>query len=312
MANILVIGSGGREHAICWKLNQSPAISRVFVLPGSVGLGALNKVEIVIDVPLSGDFKALVDFCKNNRVESVFVGPEDPLVNGIADALQDSGIFCFGPTKAGARIEADKSWSKDFMIKYDIPTAKYRSFTDADQAIQYIQSADHDALVVKASGLAAGKGVIVAADKNEAITAVREMLLERKFGDAGSTIVVEEKISGEEISVLAFVDGESICVMPPAQDHKRLKDYDQGLNTGGMGAYCPCPLISEQQMEMVKREVLQRAVDGLKKEGVSYCGTLIIALSLSRISCLSSARLLCHLLILGSESGSSSAIENKQ
>lgn len=272
MANILVIGSGGREHAVSWKLSQSPKTSRVFVLPGSVGMSDLPKVENVIDVPLTDDFKPVVEFCKNNRVESVFVGPEDPLVNGIADALQDTGIFCFGPTKAGARLEADKSWSKDFMIKNDIPTAKYRSFRDADQAIKYIETADHDALVVKASGLAAGKGVIVAADKEEAIAAVREMLLEKKFGDAGSTIVVEEKISGEEVSVLAFVDGETICVMPPAQDHKRLKDYDQGLNTGGMGAYCPCPLISDEQMEMVKRDVLQRAVDGLKKEGIRYCG----------------------------------------
>lgn len=202
----------------------------------------------------------------------MFVGPEDPLANGIGDALKENGIFCFGPTKAGARIEADKSWSKEFMVKYGIPTAKYRSFTDAEKAIAYIDTADHEALVVKASGLAAGKGVIVAADKKEAIAAVREMLVDKKFGAAGATIVVEEKIAGEEISVLAFVDGENMQVMPPAQDHKRLMDYDRGLNTGGMGAYCPCPLITEEQMEMVKREVLQRAVDGLKKEGISYCG----------------------------------------
>lgn len=205
-------------------------------------------------------------------MQSVFVGPEDPLANGIGDALTEKGIFCFGPTRAGARIEADKSWSKEFMVKHGIPTAKYQSFTDAEEAVKYIETADHDALVVKASGLAAGKGVIVAADKQEAIAAVREMLVDKKFGAAGSRIVVEELIAGEEISVLAFVDGESVAMMPPAQDHKRLKDYDQGLNTGGMGAYCPCPLITEQQMEMVKKEVLQRAVDGLKKEGISYCG----------------------------------------
>lgn len=202
----------------------------------------------------------------------MFVGPEDPLAHGIGDALKEDSIFCFGPTKAGARIESDKSWSKEFMVKYGIPTAKYRSFTDATEAIQYIESADHDALVVKASGLAAGKGVIVANDKSEAIAAVREMLVEKKFGAAGATIVVEEKISGEEVSCLAFVDGQSVALMPPAQDHKRLKDYDQGLNTGGMGAYCPCPLITADQLEMVKRDVLQRAVDGLKKEGISYCG----------------------------------------
>lgn len=208
----------------------------------------------------------------------MFVGPEDPLANGIGDALTGSGIFCFGPNRAGARIEADKSWSKEFMVKHGIPTAKYQSFTDAGAAIKYIEAADHEALVVKASGLAAGKGVIVAADRAEAIAAVREMLVDKKFGEAGATIVVEEKIAGEEISVLAFVDGESVALMPPAQDHKRLKDYDQGLNTGGMGAYCPCPLITEQQLEMVKREVLQRAVDELKAEGIDYCGNFVVAL----------------------------------
>lgn len=227
----------------------------------------------------------MVAFCQNNNVQSVFVGPEDPLANGIVDVLQASGVFCFGPTAAGARIESDKSWSKEFMVKYGIPTAKYRSFTDADAAIEYISTADHDALVVKASGLAAGKGVIVAADKSEAIAAVREMLLDKKFGEAGSTIVVEEKIAGEEISVLAFVDGDSVCVMPPAQDHKRLMDYDQGLNTGGMGAYCPCPLITEEQMAMVKTEVLQRALDGLKAEGINYCGKYLFYTVIPELSC---------------------------
>lgn len=217
-----------------------------------------------------------MEFCRSHNIQSVFVGPEDPLAQGIGDALQQVGIFCFGPTKAGARIEADKSWSKEFMVRHGIPTAKFKSFTDAQEAIEYIRSADHEALVVKASGLAAGKGVIVAQDKQEAEEAVREMLVDKKFGAAGEMILVEEKIAGEEVSVLAFVDGESVSLMPPAQDHKRLKDYDQGLNTGGMGAYCPCPLITEEQLEMVKKEVLQRAVEGLKKEGISYCGELLV------------------------------------
>lgn len=202
----------------------------------------------------------------------VFVGPEDPLAQGLADELKDNGIHCFGPVKSGARIEADKSWSKEFMVKYEIPTAKYQSFTDAKLAKEYVANADHEALVIKASGLAAGKGVVVAETKEEAFAAIDEMLINNKFGAASETIVVEEKLSGEEVSVLAFIDGDSIQMMPPAQDHKRLCDGDQGPNTGGMGAYCPCPLVSETELNLIRSHVLERAVLGLKKEGIRYCG----------------------------------------
>lgn len=215
-----------------------------------------------------------MDFCKAKDVNIVFVGPEDPLANGIADVLVANGIFCFGPSKDGARIEADKDWSKSFMVRHGIPTARYKSFTDPESAIEYIKTADHKALVVKASGLAAGKGVVVAESKDEAIRAVRDMMIDKKFGDAANTILIEEKICGEEVSVLAFVDGTSIQVMPPAQDHKRLKNGDEGPNTGGMGAYCPCDLITPAQLEIVKRDVLQRAVDGLRHDGISYRGKL--------------------------------------
>ena len=209
------------------------------------------------------------------------VGPEDPLDRGIADVLRESNIKCFGPSKSGAQIESDKSWSKSFMIRNHIPTAQFQSFTQAEEAKDYIKKASFD-VVVKASGLAAGKGVIVAESVEDACKAVDEMLGDHKFGSAGDTIVVEEKLSGQEVSVLAFVDNNSVRMMLPTQDHKRLKDNDEGLNTGGMGAYCPCPLITQQELDIVKTEVLQRAVDGLRKEGISYNGVLYAGIMLTK------------------------------
>lgn len=202
------------------------------------------------------------------------------MADGIADVLKENGIKCFGPSKAGARIEADKSWSKDFMLRHDIPTASFQSFTDADAAKDYIRSTKN-ALVVKASGLAAGKGVIVAESIEEACSAVDEILGDHKFGTAGDVVVVEEKLSGYEISVLGFVDENSVRLLLPAQDHKRLMDGDEGLNTGGMGAYCPCPLISQQELDIVKTQVMQRAVDGLRKEKIAYNGILYAGLMLT-------------------------------
>lgn len=203
------------------------------------------------------------------------------MADGIADALREAGIDCFGPSKAGARIEADKDWSKAFMARHNIPTAKYESFTDADKAKSFIRHAPFNALVVKASGLAAGKGVIVANDVDEACAAVDEILGDRKFGAAGDVVVVEELLTGEEVSVLAFVDSDTVRVLLPAQDHKRLLDNDMGLNTGGMGAYCPCPLINKAELHSVKTSVLQRAVDGLRKEGIAYNGILYAGMMLT-------------------------------
>lgn len=209
------------------------------------------------------------------------VGPEDPLADGIADVLKASGISCFGPSKQGAQIEADKAWSKAFMIRHNIPTAKYESFTDAEKAKSYIINAPFPALVVKASGLAAGKGVIVAANIEEACAAVDEILGDRKFGSAGEVVVVEELLSGEEVSVLAFVDSHTVRMLLPAQDHKRLLENDLGPNTGGMGAYCPCPLISKHELNVVWEQVLQRAVDGLRQEGIEYNGILYAGMMLT-------------------------------
>ncbi|CAH2048229.1 unnamed protein product, partial [Iphiclides podalirius] len=279
-ANVLVIGSGGREHALCWKLADSPFVKKIYCAPGSVGISSVDKVESV-DIDIK-NFPALGKWCTDNSIDLVVIGPEDPLANGIVDALQEMGVRCFGPTKAGAEIEANKSWSKKFMVKYQIPTARFQSFTDAAAAKEYINSAPFPALVVKASGLAAGKGVVVAATGEEACRAVDEILTDAKYGAAGRTVVVEELLEGEEVSVLAFTDGETVSVMPPAQDHKRVGDGDTGPNTGGMGAYCPCPLITRDQLADVKDQVLQRAVDALKAEGIKYVGVLYAGLMITK------------------------------
>ncbi|CAG5038211.1 unnamed protein product [Parnassius apollo] len=279
-AKVLVIGSGGREHALCWKLAESPNVKQIYCAPGSVGISSVDKVES-IDINIK-DFQAVGKWCKENSINLVVIGPEDPLANGIVDTLSSMGIKCFGPTKAGAEIEANKSWSKKFMMKYQIPTARYQSFTDASAAKEFIKSAPFPALVVKASGLAAGKGVVVASTKEEACQAVDEILTDAKYGSAGQTVVIEELLEGDEVSVLAFTDGEMVSVMPPAQDHKRVGDGDTGPNTGGMGAYCPCPLITPDQFADVKDQILQRAVDGLKAEGIKYVGVLYAGLMITK------------------------------
>ncbi|CAH1638034.1 unnamed protein product [Spodoptera littoralis] len=277
---VLVIGSGGREHALCWKLADSPFVQQVYCAPGSVGIATTNKVECVeLDIK---DYPAIAQWCKEHEIDIVVVGPEDPLANGIVDNLTPLGIKCFGPTKAGARIEADKDWSKSFMNKYQIPTARHKSFTDAAAAKEFINTAPYPALVVKASGLAAGKGVVVAANKEEACQAVDEILTDAKYGAAGQVVVVEELLEGDEVSILAFTDGETVSMMPPAQDHKRVGDGDTGPNTGGMGAYCPCPLITPDQLLDVKEQVLQRAVDGLKAEGIKYVGVLYAGMMVTK------------------------------
>uniref|UniRef100_T1PHC3 Trifunctional purine biosynthetic protein adenosine-3 n=1 Tax=Musca domestica TaxID=7370 RepID=T1PHC3_MUSDO len=277
---VLVIGSGGREHAICWKLSQSPLVSKIYALPGSFGIDSLDICQNLEGVDAK-DFKAIAKWCKENKIDMVVVGPEDPLANGLGDVLQSAGIACFGPGKKGAQIEADKKWAKDFMIRNNIPTARYESFTDCAKAKEFIKTAPYKALVVKAAGLAAGKGVVVAANAEEACQAVDEILGSKKYGSAGETLVIEELLSGEEVSVLAFVDNHGVQAMLPAQDHKRLKEKDEGPNTGGMGAYCPCPLITPDALELVRTKVLQQAVDGLRSEGIDYKGVLYAGMMLT-------------------------------
>uniref|UniRef100_A0A1B0FHK5 Trifunctional purine biosynthetic protein adenosine-3 n=2 Tax=Glossina morsitans morsitans TaxID=37546 RepID=A0A1B0FHK5_GLOMM len=277
---LLVIGNGGREHAICWKLSQSAQVTKIYALPGNPGIALEKKCENVLGVNAK-DFNAISKWCLDKKIDMVIVGPEDPLAEGLADILQRAGIRCFGPGQNGAQIEADKKWAKDFMLRHKIPTARYETFTNTQKAKEFIKSAPYRALVVKASGLAAGKGVVVAANTNEACQAVEQILGDKKFGCAGETVVVEELLTGEEVSVLAFVDKNTVRIMLPAQDHKRLKDNDLGPNTGGMGAYCPCPLISAEALELVRTQVLEKALIGLRSEGISYCGVLYAGMMLT-------------------------------
>uniref|UniRef100_A0A8C2WRV8 Trifunctional purine biosynthetic protein adenosine-3 n=1 Tax=Cyclopterus lumpus TaxID=8103 RepID=A0A8C2WRV8_CYCLU len=247
---VLVVGGGGREHALAWKLAQSPQIQQVLVAPGNAGTASCGKIRNS-EVSVS-NHAILAQFCKDHHVGLVVVGPEVPLAAGIVDDLTAAGVPCFGPSAKAAQLEASKSFSKAFMERYGIPTARYGSFTDPEQACSYIRMADFPALVVKASGLAAGKGVIVAQDQDEACRAVMDIMKDRAFGSAGETVVVEELLEGEEVSCLCFTDGSSVSAMPPAQDHKRLQDGDLGPNTGGMGAYCPTPQVLPLPLNAIK------------------------------------------------------------
>ncbi|KAF1371614.1 hypothetical protein PFLUV_G00270210 [Perca fluviatilis] len=277
---VLVVGSGGREHALAWKLAQSPQIQQVLVAPGNAGTANCGKISNS-EVSVS-NHAILAQFCKDHHVGLVVVGPEVPLAAGIVDDLTAAGVPCFGPSAKAAQLEASKSFSKAFMERHGIPTARYGSFTDPQEACKYIRTADFPALVVKASGLAAGKGVIVAPDQDEACQAVMDIMQERTFGTAGETVVVEELLEGEEVSCLCFTDGSSVSPMPPAQDHKRLQDGDLGPNTGGMGAYCPTPQVSQQLLQQIRETVLQKTVDGMKEEGTPYVGVLYAGLMLTK------------------------------
>ncbi|XP_029821746.1 trifunctional purine biosynthetic protein adenosine-3 [Manacus vitellinus] len=277
---VLVIGGGGREHALAWKLAQSPHVKHVFVAPGNAGTADNGKISNAA-VPVS-DHAALAQFCRDQDIRLVVVGPEVPLAAGVVDDLTAAGIRCFGPTAKAAQLESSKSFSKAFFERHGIPTARWKAFTEPKAACSFINSANFPALVVKASGLAAGKGVIVASTKAEACKAVTEMMQDKSFGTAGETVVVEELLEGEEISCLCFTDGVTVAPMPPAQDHKRLLDGDEGPNTGGMGAYCPAPQISKDLLQQIRDTVLQKTVDGMRKEGVPYLGVLYAGLMLTK------------------------------
>uniref|UniRef100_A0A8D8UTY1 Trifunctional purine biosynthetic protein adenosine-3 n=1 Tax=Cacopsylla melanoneura TaxID=428564 RepID=A0A8D8UTY1_9HEMI len=277
---ILIIGGGGREHALAWKLAQSDKVGKIYIAPGNAGAALLPKVENVsIDLK---NFTVVAEWCRENEINLVVIGPEDPLANGISDVLQSHGIPCFGPTRAAARIEADKNWSKQFMDKYLIPTAKWQSFTDAKEATAFIEKCDFEARVVKASGLAGGKGVVVAKTRAEACLAVDAILTEHKFGRAGETVVIEEYLEGAEVSVLCFTDGKSVKVMPPSQDHKRKYNNDKGPNTGGLGAYCPCDILTEAQKKEIHDTILMRVIKKMIAEGTPFVGVLYAGLMMTK------------------------------
>ena len=273
---VLVVGGGGREHAICWKLRQSPKIAQLYCAPGNGGIAGLAQC-----VPIQAtDVEGMVRWAKENAMDFVMVAPDDPLALGMVDALEAAGIRAFGPRKNAAVIEASKAFSKELMRKHNIPTAKYETFTELDKALAYLDTQGAP-IVVKADGLALGKGVVVAQTLEEAKTAVRDMMEAKKFGESGSTVVIEECMTGPEVTVLAFCDGEHLAVMPPSQDHKRAYDHNQGPNTGGMGAFAPSPNYTPEIAALCMETIFRPTVKALKEEGRPFCGVIYFGLMLT-------------------------------
>ena len=273
--NILIIGSGGREHALAWKSAQDESVSNVFVCPGNAGTALENKVtNISLD---TNNFEIIETFCVDKKIDLVIIGPEQPLVMGMADFLQSKGIKTFGPSQAAAQLEGSKTFSKDFFIKYGIPTAQYASFNDFDSSRSYLDKIDYPT-VVKADGLAAGKGVIICNDKEEALKALESIFMDQAFGDAGNKVVIEEFLEGEEASFIAVVSKDKIIPLATSQDHKAVGEGDVGLNTGGMGAYSPAPIVDERLHKKIITEVMEPTMKGLISEGSPYLGFLYAGL----------------------------------
>ena len=276
--NILIVGSGGREHALAWKVRQSPKVEKVFVAPGNPGTAlepGIENVAIAVD-----DLAGLLAFARQNAIGLTIVGPEVPLVLGIVDRFQDAGLKCFGPTAKAAQLEGSKSFCKDFMSRHGISTAAYQSFTDKDLAIAYIRRQGAP-IVVKADGLAAGKGVIVAGTEQEAVNAVEDMLSGNVFGEAGHRVVIEEFLQGEEASFIVIADGKHALPMATSQDHKARDNGDKGPNTGGMGAYSPAPVVTRDIHERVMREVINPTLQGMAADGLPYTGFLYAGLMIA-------------------------------
>ena len=271
--NILVIGSGGREHALFWKLSESPQTGHIYAIPGNPGMGEMIDISVM-------DNDAILRFAKEKEIGLVVVGPEVPLMNGLVDDLEKAGIRAFGPRANAAEIEGSKSFAKDLMKKYGIPTARYEVFTEAEPARAYIRR-EGAPIVVKADGLAAGKGVIVAMTEQEALDGVDAIMEENSFGDAGARVVIEEFMQGEEASLLAFTDGKVIRPMISAQDHKRAFDGDKGPNTGGMGTYAPAPVMTTEMTERAVEEILKPTIAAMAKEGRPYTGCLYLGLMIT-------------------------------
>ena len=274
---VLIVGGGGREHAIAASMSRSGRVEKLFCVPGNAGIAQLAECEPSIGVM---EFDRIIAYAKEKAVDLVFVGPDDPLAGGLVDALEAEGIRTFGPRKNAAILESSKAFSKDLMKKYNIPTADYQNFDDPDQALAYLETAKMP-IVLKADGLALGKGVLICNTLEEARAGVKEIMLDKHFGSAGNRMVIEEFITGPEVSVLSFVDGKTIRIMTSAQDHKRAKDGDQGLNTGGMGTFSPSPFYTEEIDRFCKEHIYQATVDAMAAEGREFKGVIFFGLMLT-------------------------------
>jgi phosphoribosylamine--glycine ligase len=274
---VLLVGSGGREHALAWKLAKSKKLKQLYIAPGNPGTAQYGQNVAIADT----DIPALVEFAKTNKIELAVIGPEDPLSMGLTDALEKVGVMVFGPSAAAAQIEADKAFAKEIMRANSIPTAESQTFDNFEDAKSYIASRD-EAVVVKAAGLAKGKGVFVCDEPHEAILAAERIMVDKIFGAAGKIVVVEDKLLGQEASILAFVDGRSIYVMESAQDHKPIGDGDTGENTGGMGAYSPAPMVTDKMMSQIIREVFVPTIDGMNRNDTPYKGVLYAGMMLTQ------------------------------
>ena len=273
---VLVVGGGGREHALVWKIAQSPLVTKVYCAPGNPGIAQLAEcVAIKAD-----EIDVLLDFARAEGIDLTVVGPEAPLTLGIADRFQEAGLDIFGPNQAAAQLEGSKDFSKALMARYNIPPAAYRTFSDRDQAVAYIREQGAP-IVVKADGLAAGKGVVVAMSEDEAVAAVDNIMVAGAFGEAGSKVVIEEFMEGEEASFFAFTDGRNILPLASSQDHKRIFDGDQGPNTGGMGAYSPAPVVTDELYEQIVQTIVRPTIDGMAKDGCPYAGILYVGLMIA-------------------------------
>ncbi|MFR7549590.1 MAG: phosphoribosylamine--glycine ligase [Clostridium sp.] len=273
---VLVIGGGGREHAICWKLSKSPKVDELYCASGNAGIAEVAKC---VDIGVM-DFEKMADFAKKEAFDLIVVGPDDPLAGGIVDVLEEKGLRVFGPRKNAAILEGSKAFSKDLMKKYGIPTAAYETFDTPEAALKYLETAPVP-IVLKADGLALGKGVLICNTREEAKEGVKTLMLDKQFGHAGDRIVVEQFMTGREVSVLSFVDGKTIKIMTSAQDHKRAKDGDQGLNTGGMGTFSPSPFYTKEVDEFCRKYIYQATVDAMKAEGREFKGIIFFGLMLT-------------------------------
>ena len=273
---VLVVGSGGREHAIVTSVAKSSRVTKIYAAPGNAGIADLAEC---VDIGVM-EFEKMAEFAKNEDIDLTIVGPDDPLVGGIVDVFEEKGLRVFGPRKNAAILEGSKAFSKDLMKKYGIPTASYETFDDAEKAMEYLQTSDYP-IVLKADGLALGKGVLICNTKEEAMEGVKTIMLDKQFGCAGNRMVVEEFLTGREVSVLCYCDGTNILPMTSAQDHKRAKDGDQGLNTGGMGTFSPSPFYTKEVEEFCEKEVFKATMDAMKKEGRDFTGIMFVGLILT-------------------------------